>query len=232
MKKSLILLFVLFLSTYFGFAQSGVSNSMLFQAGSGTLEMNELPAKKGETKGTFYYNENWLTGSLKLTTDETIADVPMKLNLLDKTIEIQTKDEIKVVNLYRVKNFTLSDGTNNQYFENSLGYINVNSEVNGVFEILVNGDTKLFLNPKVVLLPANYNEAVNAGSNNDKYTRSDKFYIYKNNELKVINNSKSSVLKNLEDKAEQIKTYSKENNLKFKEKEDLIKIVEYYNSIS
>jgi len=230
MKKSFILIFVLFISSHLIFSQG---STVMFEEQPGALKMNSLPVKKGETEGTFYYNQDWLAGSLQLTNNEYIENVPIKLNLLDKTIEIETETEIKVVQLYRVKNFTLTNGTTSQYFENSTNYLTTtNSDITGVFEILVNGDTKLFLNPKVVLLPANYNEAVNAGTNNDKYTRSDKFYIYKNNELKNIYNSKSSVLKNLNDKAEELKIYSKENNLKFKEKEDLIKILEYYNTIS
>jgi hypothetical protein len=230
MKRTVFILFVLFLGAKFSFSQNGIGNDFMFQYGTGsTMRLSELPVKKGETVGSYYIDEEWHNANIELTTDEIIENYQVKINIKDKNIEIQTEEEILLLDLAKVANL---EWENNGIIES---FTNFSSSVNGAelgfTQILYNGDTKLFSKPTLVLLPANYNTAVAAGSNYDKYVIEKKLYLFKNNSLVLVKNNKSSVLKALSDKEEAIKTYIKVNKIKFKELSDLVLVLDYYNQI-
>lgn len=230
MKKTLIIFSVLFLVSNFCNSQNGIGNDFMFQYGtSSTIRVGDLPVKKGETKGTYYIDDEWHNANINLITSETIESYLVKINIREKNIEIKNDNEILLLNFDQVANLEWDNNGAIESFILSEPFIN-NSEL-GFAQLLSNGDVKLFSKPTLVLLPSTYNTAMAAGENSDKYVIENKLFIYMNESLIPVKNSKSSVLKVFTDKEDQMASYIKENKIKFKEINDLILVVKYYDSL-
>lgn len=230
MKKALFLFFGLFLLVDFSFGQNGIGNDQMFQYGSGsTFRFNNLPVKKGETTGTYYLHEDWTKANIKLTTEEVIENYEIKINVKEKNIEIKSEDEILLLDFDQILTVQCENNGILENYVNSKNFLE--TEELGFAQLMYNGSVKLFQQPELVLLPANYNTAMAAGTNNDKYVIENKLYLYINNDLIQIKNNKKSVLKALNDKEEMLSSYIKENKIKFKEISDLILVIDYYNQI-
>lgn len=229
MKKILLSISVLFFVFSFSFAQNGIGNSFLFQASGAGLRVADLPVKQGETLGTYYIDEEWNNANIKLTTDEIAENYMVKVNVKDKFVEIQTEDEIKLLEFTKINYMEWENNGVIESFIYAKSYMN-NDEL-GFAQMYYDGEVKLFSKPMLVLLPSNYNEALNAGTNSDKYVIEQKLFVYKDENLISIKNNKSSVIKALSDKETEIKTYIKENKLKCKSTEDLTAVVKYYDEL-
>jgi len=229
MKKKIFYVVVLILCFNFTFGQNGVGNDFLFQETNGGLKVPNLPVKKGVTQGSYYLVDEWRNGNITLTTDQIIENYPIKVNIKDKNIEIKTDDDIKLLELSSVSSVEWSNNGNTETFINAATSLN-NTDL-GFAQIFYDGNVKLFSKPTLVLLPANYNAALASGTNNDKYTIEQKLFIFKNENLISVRNSKSSIIKALSDKETEIKSYIKENNINCKETVDLVKVIKYYNEL-
>ncbi len=233
MKKILSSLIVICAVVFNSFSQSGLTNGYNFTTGSNnSVRFADMPPKKGETQGSYYYSEEWYKANITLTDDSKIENIEVKINLQDKNLELQVEGQVKVLSFYSVKNFVLKETAGDVYFYNvSLFSENKNKETSGFYKVLVDKKVKLMSIVYLELLPSNYNAAMDAGNNYDKYVKKEKYYVLVNQELKQISKTKSSILKTFDNKSEQVNDYAKENSLKYKNTEDLVKIVEYYNSI-
>ncbi len=104
----------------------------------------------------------------------------------------------------------------------------------GLFVVVFLGnEISLFLKEKIVFF-----EEVVAKTGYDKYVPptlkrvDDKFYVvFKNNTAIALPNKKKEVISLFESKGSAIESYAKINNLGFKNREDLIKIFKYYDTL-
>jgi len=114
-------------------------------------------------------------------------------------------------------------------------YIEGDSSKKGFFNLLFNSEKiSLLLKEKIILIPE-----IKAKTGYDKYqpptlSRSkDKLYIgYKNNTTSELPSRKKDFFKVFSSNSKVIEEYAKKNKLGIKDKNDLIKIFEYYNSIN
>ena len=236
MKKLFVL--ILMFSIISSFAQSDVQKDVIlsnYSAGSSANVITEIPFQKGETTGSIYIAEDWYSGSLELIDGRVVANYPLKYNIRNNEIEINTEEGVRIVNYSMIKDFAWMNTTKGvELFQNCDSYTKNNEDLNltGFFQVLVDGKTKLFIKSKIDLVESNYNVAMNAGSKSDKFVKKDEYYIYKDEQLHKILKSKGSVLNVLKDKKKEVKNYAKNNDLKFRVIEDLVKIIEYYNTLS
>ncbi len=235
MKKTIVLVFILSLSFVTVYAQHGESTTNYVSSEKGSLlKVTEMPLQKGETQGSIYLEKDWYYGNLELEGDKVILDYPLKYNLKSGELEIKvTWDSIRVVNFSKIERFTWEGARGSEYFVNAKKYTGDSYEVNvnGFFKVLEDGETKLFENSYLELLPSSYNTAMDAGRNYDEYTKKNKLYIYKDGKLSQVKKNKKSVLSAMNDKETEVKLYAKENKLKYRKAEDITSMVKYYNSL-
>ncbi|MCD6556589.1 MAG: hypothetical protein J7K64_05280, partial [Bacteroidales bacterium] len=93
------------------------------------------------------------------------------------------------------------------------------------------GKISLLKKTNLKLLSSNYNQALVAGENYDKFVKENKYYIYINNKIYSVKRNKRKILKFFNDKTERVEKFASENNLSFKNDSDLTKIFNYYNSL-
>jgi hypothetical protein len=180
-----------------------------------------------ELVGSIYINEAFLPAKLSYSQDQYL----IRYNAYQDEMEIE-----KNGNPYHLsKNLSYSiyfEGINKTY--QVYNYLNNKETVPGFFVVLFNGDNiSLLIKEKI-----KFYDEVKAKNGYDKYVPptlkrvDDKFYVvFKNNPAIALPNKKKEVISLFESKGSAIESYAKINNLGFKNREDLIKICKYYDTL-
>jgi hypothetical protein len=212
-----------------GFAQN--PNDALIVFSNGYIRTMNIQNKKTTTEGSYYYNDNWYIGKLELFSGEIINDYPLKLDLKFNQIDIKVNESVKIITAGAIKEIV---------WRNSLGSIEVlrNTSLykdfkgsNGFFSVLVEGNITLMKKMELTLLEGNYNGAIDAGNENSKYVKKEKYYILKDYKINKIRKSRRIVSQLLSDQITKIEEFVDANNLNLKEEDDLIRVFDYYNSL-
>ncbi len=232
MKK--IFLSILFVITATsGFAQAANSNYDIY---SRTIDINQKSLAFGLTELEFnaikdeaYANANFVPGKI-YQVDKLIRDnVPMRFNAYADEIEIKKNnfDEsysallkdpdifVKVLNDFYV--FVPLDGSR---------------EKGGYFNVLSDGKT-YDLYKKTT---AHFREGVKAKTNYARdmppsFEKTTKYYLVQDGTFLEMPSSKSKILKMMNKKDSEIKTFIKQNNIDVAKERDLIQLVSYFDSL-
>jgi len=177
--------------------------------------------------GSSYIDKNF--HAAKISIDGTIYST--RFDAYQDEMEIE-KDNHKFY-LRKTFNYTATFLETNKVYQ-VYNYEDKDQVRTGFFVVLFNGDKVSLLMKERI----RFFEAVIAKSGYDKYQPptlkrvKDKLYIgYKNNETKELPKKKNEILKLFSNKSKNIETFAKENNLGFKNKEDLTKIFTYYHTL-
>lgn len=100
------------------------------------------------------------------------------------------------------------------------------------FEVLAEGKASLLVLYYIKRISSNYNVVLDVGNRNDQLELNEKYFITIGNSIIEIDKKGKSIFDNLGDKSDLLKKRIKEEDLSFKKKEDLIKIVSYMNEIN
>ncbi len=229
MKYRVTIILILFSISIF--AQNGVPNdAIVVFTGNGSIRTSNFKSKPKSIEGSYYYNDQWNVGTIRLFSGERIENYPLKYDLKMNQIDIKVNNEIKTISIGLVKEIVWVDKKGiRDIFKNTS---NFNTEVGiGFFLILYEGEISLLKHTKLILLESNYNQAMDVGSKSKKYLKKEKYYIYSDGKISNVKKTKKKILKVFKDKSESVKKYANENNLSFKNDSDLAKIFEYYNSL-
>ena len=236
MKKIYIPVFILqLLFSYISSMAQVEDRDGIFTTNSypgGIVETRELE-KSSVVEGSFFINNTWSVGNVILYNGKAIKGMPLKYNLRDEVLLLL--DENQVSRLLRddqIEKFEWfdSDKNKNVLFINCLDY-----ELNGVpmvgfLELLSAGKVDLLLYRTLTLQEGYYSVTHDAGQLNDEYKINEFFYLSKEKTLFELK-SKKSLYEYAGDDAGEIKSYAKKQGLRFKDPDDLTKLINYYNSI-
>lgn len=226
MKK--IITSVLILLSIYSYAQTGNDKVVVIKGGS--IQTMSIQSKPKETKGSYYYNSEWYTGTIKMFSGEMIQSYPLKYDMKMNQIDIKVNESVKFISIGAVKEITwLKPNGQSEILRNLSTYKNL--EGYGFLSILAEGNLSLFKKTELSLLDANYNAALDVGTQSDKYVKKEKYYIKKGDKIVQIKKKKKKIIKIFNEKAEKVELYASENKLNFKDDPDLKKIFNYYNSL-
>lgn len=181
-----------------------------------------------ELVGSIFINEDFLPAKLSDSQEHYL----LRYNAYQDEMEVEKNDNI--FHLSKNLNYSITfEGTNKTY--QVYTYSEKNEIVPGFFVVLYNGEKiSLLLKEKI-----KFYDEVKAKTGYDKYKPptlkrvNDGFYIgYKNSSTKEFPSRKKDILNIFASKAGQIESYAKKNKLDFKNKEDLIQIFRYYDSLN
>ena len=231
--------FVILLSLLIVFSSSALfSQNSIGGNETRGMDMNTYPygtiAEIGfissKTIGSYYLNDNWLIGSIKLTSGEDISDYPLKLDLENNYVEIKTDKGIKILQGRRVKNFSWFDGVSTREFININEVDSKEAHSDGFLQILETGDDwSLYKKYSTKLVEGNYIAALDAGNPNNKIVKNEDYLLSNTEQVFELPKSKKKFASLFAGKEEEVLDYIKENRINLKDEKDLIKLIEFVN---
>lgn len=195
-------------------------------------QVAQIPMKPVETIGTSLLYDDWALGTITITENKVVENYLINYDLEKDELLIKTDEDVRVLRGYRVQSFDISQGDGiKRHFINSSNHLLDGTPLTGFLEVLVNDDVMLFSKTKISIKAPSYNIQIDYGKRADEILKVESFYIAEDENIMLIGKSKKKSLSLFGDQTNTIDNFMKKNKLKFKSKEDLIKIVEYYNSI-
>ncbi len=196
---------------------------------------------KGEVIGNTYLDSAWAQGNLKLFSTiqavggmpvDTLSGLAMRYNVHFNEIEIllNTYKDIKAVQGRKVKAFSLERNGQSVDFINTKT-LEADKTTEGFYEIITPGKLTLAALYKISVRKPNYNVAFEVGSKDTKITMQEDFYVLQNGKAEKIRQNKKGILDIMKDKSNEIEAFLKVNDLDLRERSNLTRVFERYNSL-
>ena len=96
--------------------------------------------------------------------------------------------------------------------------------------MLVEGKTELLVLYNTITLHASYNQALDTGEKNNRLVKNERYYCRSGKDIIELDKKGKELSKLMGSKIDKIMKQIDDENLSFKNKEDLIKIVSYMNA--
>lgn len=198
---------------------------ILFPPGQNIKNTNE---KLPDVDGSQYLLDDWELGNIKLTNGTSIDSIYLKLNIYKGELHfrynkgdyiIGSPENIKEVNMNGQKFIFASNIDDKKVKRNYL-------------EVLVDGNIELLVLHTTKRISSNYNVAMDVGAKNDRLESDEKIYIKVGDSIIEHDKKGKKLMAALGNKSEQIKKEIENEDLSFKKKEDMIKIVNFINSVN
>lgn len=240
--KNIILALIITMFTY-ATAEAQRSRSYILAIGSNysgeALNVFDLRDKKG-TEGSFYWNEEWVDGSIKLVNGKTITDMPLKYDILSNTLEIKIRRDIKVLPGELIEEFVLISMTDveEEIFHRFIRldlFFDKDVIDRTFFELLQEGkEVSLLRKTNIDVLQPNYVAILDAGTTKAKIIKKEKLMLFDGVRLTPLPKSKKRALKTLDKYKEGASAHYQELIKQKKGKRnrvnDLIQIIEFVNA--
>jgi hypothetical protein len=219
MKKTLILLFF---SSFAASTTNICAQNLRLQAppGYNYIYTEDFPK---ETDGSPYLDD-WQPADVFLKNGKSILALPMRYDVYNN----------KMIYKYNNKTYSIGapDSISEIKFPNRVFVYKQKGTKNekSYFEKLVNGKVCLFNQYEIKIIQPTYNVALNVGNKNSRLALKEHLYIEQENAL-IMLSKKNQLIDILIDKQQKVTDYMNTENLSYKEKDDVIKIISYYNQL-
>jgi len=197
-------------------------------------KLNLIPYMSKGPVGSSYYYDEWKSAKVYFySAIKSLDQYKVKLNLKNNTLEVKDSKGIKAINGHWIRKIEVDPMVADSCMT-LLNWHEVDSlrQKAGFIEELVQGKFKLYCSKKIVITSANYNIALDVGDRDGKVLKKNEFYLKTpNGRIIKITRKKKLLYNSLGDHGAQIKEYMKKRHLKCGKREDLIKIINYCNSL-
>lgn len=220
MKTKLNLLFLLF-TTALSFGQlKDISRNADIFTPNGGMRIVGNTNKKSEIEGSKHLFPTW-DGNYSI---QSVKGIRYNLNSLNYNLESKKLESM----LSKDSIFELKVNQIDYITANNKRYKVINEEL---LQELDNGKFKIYKQFSVKVQDAFINPMTKAESGAAQYVQFAKYFYFRNDVFVALKLKKKDVLDALKDKESEIKTYASEKDFSFTEEADVIKIVNYYNTL-
>ena len=178
--------------------------------------------------GSPYFSDKWIKGSVFIEESE-YRNFNLRVNILETTLEFMDRRGEQMICTMPVKKVILNDsikGMQYRFVHSSFVPENVETRKSWLLE-LVSGTAKLYrLDKKQINEIRPYGSA----TTEQRIVTSHLYFLSNNSDLKRIKKL-SDVSDLLASKKEQLDEYAKANRLNVKSEKDLVRLVEYHNTL-
>lgn len=185
--------------------------------------------KKGPMlNGKKVLNDEFINSNIKLMNDTFIyKDFPARINIYENALEVNYKGEVKYLPVEKIEKIEFL-GKNQPYLtQNSLS-----AEIDapqGFYKLLYDEQSILLCHYSYKIKEATYNVQFDVGQEYDEIVIEQDYYLIVNNEMIKLEKSRKKLLKQLgEEKG--VKDFLKRNKINPKDEQDMVKLLEYYDS--
>jgi hypothetical protein len=212
--------------TVAGIKQSGLTIDIVFPPGNNIIVNGErVPG----IDGSEYLSEEWTKGRITMNNGAIIDTIYLRLNVYKNEMHYLYKNvEYSICSPENIRKISIGD----RKFIHSLYKKDEGKNSQGYFEVLVDGKAKLLALYYITKINANYNVVLDAGNKNDRLELKERYFIATENSIVEIDKKGKCIFDNLGDKGDILRKRIKEEDLSFKKKEDLVKIITYVNGMN
>ena len=226
MKKSIALLPIFIFCLAKAEAQTSIYNGV-----------SGIPVEGKKSKdnpiGSKFLSENWTTGDVLQEDDKYFNGMNLKYNLYDDQLIFKNqKDEILAFKT-PIKEFHLYEDVDDKtravrVYKNGFPEVDKYTKKN-YYQVLVDG--KAILLKKFYL---SFVEGIPYGASDVQKTLipNQAYYLFANGKMTKVKKQKDSFLLPISNQKEALNLYIKNEKIKFKSDEDLIKVLSYYNTLN
>ncbi|MEO0895121.1 MAG: hypothetical protein AAFY71_01795 [Bacteroidota bacterium] len=227
-----VLIILFLLTSFHGMAQR--ANPML-NVGSGNgysgEAFNVFDLSSKDPINTTYWLDNWKMGEIHTKGGVKLTGYLLKYDVVNHNLDIKYNDSVKVLPGTLIKDFFLMDKGEKRYFVDINEYLGVNTYQLGFFELIREGETySLIGKMETELLKSNYVATHDAGSRNDKFVKSQAYFLIYNKEVIRIPKKKKEALALFNKLDKGSVAYIKDNKIKLKSGKDLKLLVEHMDA--
>lgn len=190
--------------------------------------MNKRTKAEYATVGSPYLYENWTTGTVDID-GQTYVLEQVKLDLIEKALEVVYEGESKYIDANNFTRFTLYDQANdkNVYFTNAKLYkINGKRLEPGIMKVTQVGTYNILTHMKARLVRPSQAQLINGVDPRPKVVKESFIYLEHEGVIFPIR-KKKDLEKALRRHAGKLKRYMKENKVNVKNEEDLVGLLIY-----
>jgi hypothetical protein len=201
----------------------GTSAAPFSRGASKTSKINEIAYQK-QLLGFFYLDDEWADTDIYLINDSLVLrDLNTRIDLRNNVLEIKTKKDTLVLPTYRIKSLFFKETAKVFVTENI-----VKSPTNGFYQVVVDDKYSLLSQPKVKVERSDFNVITNSGNRDDKIIQQESFYLFIDDTLVKLENSKGRFKKQFR-KNKKILQFLSQQKVKPKNKVFLIELVKFIN---
>jgi hypothetical protein len=181
--------------------------------------------------GSPHLLENWTQGDFVIEGKQ-YTQAKLKYNVFsDELVFLRPpQNDSVILSRLKVEAFTLNDGLKTRQFKRiEIKEPPIQAKY---YEVMNEGKTQWLIHWRKTILKANYTGAYNAGRTADEFIiKDDQFILKADGTLHELKKNKKTILKILSDKQAEIEKYLKEQKINLNEQADLIKLLDFYNSL-
>ncbi|WP_347157208.1 hypothetical protein [Pontibacter chitinilyticus] len=193
-------------------------------------EVGGRPIRIGQyvdVHGSPYLQDDWAKGTVQFANGKAYDGLDLKYDMVADMLLFKDDKGQTLEFVQPVAKFTVETADGVKTFQNGFPGEGTATD-KSYYQVLANGKaTLLKRGAKVVREAKQYNSATIEKNIMDIGA----YYINKDVALHKIKNNEKAVLAELSDQAPALKEFIKANKLNLKEEEDLVKLVNYYNSL-
>ena len=198
-------------------------------------EIATLPPAPGIRVNEVYLDPGWKRSSIAVYGSEKLLDgYLVRYDLRANSIEFNIKNEIKILDVRRIRTMVWLDSLTKipHNFINGKDYFVDNAPMTTLIEVLAQGNLNLYKQYTYWIKKPDFNPALDTGSPDERIYKKNFYYYGTDKVLTLVPPKKKMLLALFGDQSQAIKEYIKQNKLSPAKEDDLVKIFEYYNTLT
>lgn len=179
-------------------------------------------------QGSPFFLENWNKGYVSTFEGKKLRDIVLRLNLVDQQLHYM-KDGVEYVTDQRLHEILIDDAQSGKLYVFRSGFPAVQHATSKTFyQALAEGEVILLKHIRKII-----SESTPFGSATTQQTikNAEAYYIWKKGAMIKVRKDKEFILSVLTDKKEKLQAFIEHAKINFKSEDDLVRVVNYYNSI-
>jgi len=199
------------------------------------LNLVEYKPPESRLIGDAYLLDVWQMGRVYLKTNHRLQDNFLNYELLYHVVEIRNGESSRYCPIDLIDSLVIYDRTSGsqKVFLNASSFPAAEgTQLVGLLEILVDGTISLVMYHSAWIKESNYNTALDAGSRDHKIIKEQELYYIRDHKLIPVPKGKKDIIGFFNNQQTEIVSFIDSNRLNPKTTEDLMVILQHYNSLN
>ncbi|MCH8568063.1 MAG: hypothetical protein LAT67_07360 [Balneolales bacterium] len=196
-------------------------------------------ATRSEIVGSLYFYEFFTPGTIFLNNGQKLTEIQARYNVLEDRLEIINRADTLQLSEVLVRGFELEVPSNESvyHFRNRVGSVANNFSRNSYLQVLFESEDELtgvYVRHSKRLAEPRTSGASGYGINERAYRIENSTTVLfkgEDSQLTPVRLNRRNVLRVFGDKSNQVRDYARSNNLNFRDKNDFVKMVQFYTSL-